>query len=70
MTKKNHTSPALTPHSEAEALVVQHALAFYTVGLRRLAVYAGAGNSFALASEHLETYCGLHISHMTVRKLS
>ena len=41
----------------------------YTVGLRRLAVYAGAGNAFALASEHLETYCGLHISHMTVRKL-
>ena len=29
MTKKNHTSPVLTPESEAEALVVQHALAFY-----------------------------------------
>ena len=29
MTKKNHPSPALTPQSEAEALVVQHALAFY-----------------------------------------
>ena len=41
----------------------------YTVGLRRLAVYAGAGNSFALAAEHLQEYCGLNISHMTVRKL-
>ena len=29
MTKKNHTSPALTPQSEAEAPVVQHAIAFY-----------------------------------------
>jgi len=29
MSKKNHISPALTPQSEAEALVVQHALAFY-----------------------------------------
>jgi hypothetical protein len=41
----------------------------YTVGLRSLAVYAGAGNSFALASEHLKKYCGLDISHMTVREL-
>ena len=41
----------------------------YTVGLRSLAVYAGAGNSFDLASEHLKKYCGLNISHMTVRKL-
>ena len=29
MTKQNQLSPALTPQSEAEALVVQHALAFY-----------------------------------------
>jgi len=41
----------------------------YTVGLRSLAVYAGAGNSFELASEHLKKYCGLKISHMTVREL-
>ena len=169
MPKKTHTSPALTPQSEAEALVVQHALAFYrdmkrqaknapigqflncaeaivltkgrellctsletlaqeevnevekknetrlcrqckkkkrhlggktknietaagtiklkrrydecrpcdlqefivdallgiedgyTVGLRQLAVYTGAGNSFALAAEYLEKYCGFRI---------
>ena len=41
----------------------------YTVGLRSLAVYAAAGNSFALASEYLKKYCGLEISHMTIREL-
>ena len=29
MTTKNHTSFTLTPQSEAEALGIQHALAFY-----------------------------------------
>jgi hypothetical protein len=29
MSKKNQTTPAVTPQSEAEAIVVQHALAFY-----------------------------------------
>jgi len=41
----------------------------YTVGLRSLAVYAGAGNSFEMASEHLKKYCGLELSHMTIREL-
>jgi len=41
----------------------------YTVGLRSLAVYAGAGNSFVLGSEHLKKYCGLELSHMTIREL-
>jgi hypothetical protein len=41
----------------------------YTLGLRSLAVYAGAGNSFELASEYLKKYCGLYLSHMTIRKL-
>jgi chaperonin cofactor prefoldin len=41
----------------------------YTVGLRSLAVYAGTGNSFMTASEHLKKYCGWDISHMTIREL-
>ena len=41
----------------------------YTVGLRRLAVRAGTTGSFADAAESLEEYCGLKISHMTIREL-
>jgi hypothetical protein len=41
----------------------------YTVGLRRLAVRAGTGYSFADASENLKEFCGIKLSHMTVREL-
>ena len=39
MTKKHSTSPALTPQSEAEALVVQHALAFSEYGSLMMILY-------------------------------
>ncbi len=41
----------------------------YTVGLRRLAVRAGGTKSFVEAKEDLQEYCGLELSHMTIREL-
>jgi hypothetical protein len=41
----------------------------YTVGLRRLAVRAGADESFAKAEENLYEYCGLTLSRETIREL-
>jgi hypothetical protein len=41
----------------------------YTVGLRRLAVRAGGAKSFEEAKDDLQEYCGLELSHMTIRKL-
>jgi len=41
----------------------------YTVGLRRLAVRAGSTKSFVEAQEDLQEYCGLKLSHMTIREL-
>jgi hypothetical protein len=37
--------------------------------LRRLAVRAGTNGSFAEAQEDLREYCGLELSHMTIREL-
>jgi hypothetical protein len=41
----------------------------YTVGFRRLAVYAGVEKSFEKAADTLQELCGLHVSRMTLRKL-
>jgi hypothetical protein len=41
----------------------------YTVGMRALTVYAGAGKSFEQAKKDLKFYRGLDVSHMTIRKL-
>jgi hypothetical protein len=41
----------------------------YTLGIRRLIVRAGGAKSFAEAEEDLFEYCGLKVSHMTVREL-
>ena len=41
----------------------------YTVGIRRLAVRAGGTKSFEEAEDDLQEYCGLKLSHMTIRKL-
>ncbi len=41
----------------------------YTVGIRCLIVRAGGAKSFEDAEDDLQEYCGLKISHMTIRKL-
>ena len=41
----------------------------YTVGLRRLVVRAGGAKSFEEGEEDMLEYCGLKISHMTIREL-
>jgi hypothetical protein len=41
----------------------------YTVGFRLLAVRAGSKKSYEEAQEDLKVYCGLEVSHMTIRKL-
>jgi len=41
----------------------------YTVGVRRLAVLAGASWSFDKAAEHLEEFCGIKLSDNTIREL-
>ena len=41
----------------------------YSVGLRRLAVFSAADESFQKGSEALEEYLGLRLCHNTVRKL-
>ena len=41
----------------------------YSVGLRRLAVRAGTDTSFEQAAENLYEFCGLKVSHMTIREL-
>jgi hypothetical protein len=41
----------------------------YSLGLRRLAVFAAADESYRKGSEALEEFCGLELSYNTVRKL-
>jgi len=41
----------------------------YSIGARRLAVFAGTSWSFDDASKHLEEFCGLKISDNTIRDL-
>jgi hypothetical protein len=41
----------------------------YTVGVRRLAVFAGTNWSFEKSSCHLKEFCGLSLSDNTIRKL-
>jgi hypothetical protein len=41
----------------------------YTVGLRDLAVYAGADGSFAKAEQRLKKFCGISLSENTIKKL-
>jgi hypothetical protein len=41
----------------------------FTIGLRSLACYAGAGKSYDGATKDLKFYRGLNISHMTIREL-
>ena len=41
----------------------------YSLGLRRLAVYAAAGESYRKGCDALEEFLGLQLSHNTVRDL-
>jgi hypothetical protein len=41
----------------------------YSVGLRRVAVFAGAEGSFEVAADRLREYCGLKLSRETIREL-
>jgi hypothetical protein len=41
----------------------------YSIGLRRLAVFSAADESFQKGSEALEEYLGLQLSHNTIRQL-
>lgn len=41
----------------------------YTVGLRDLAVFAGAEDSFAKAQKRLKKFCGIDIDENTIKKL-
>ena len=59
--------PCHLPEHVADAhLGLEHR---YTIGLRRLAVRAGGANSFEQAEDDLREYCGLELSHMTIREL-
>jgi hypothetical protein len=58
--------PCHVQNHPADALI---GLEDYTVGFRFLAVRAGSRNSFEAGKEDLKAYCGLDVSHMTIRTL-
>jgi hypothetical protein len=59
--------PCQAPEHPADAIVGLESK--YTVGARRLAVFAGTNWSFDKSSAHLKEFCGLKISDNTIRDL-